>query len=101
MKIVDISMPVYKGMAVYPGDPKVDIKKEKTFQKDGVAVSRIMMGLHTGTHIDAPLHYLPGGKAVDEIPLESLTGEALVCDLSSVSDCIGGNRPAKFLDREG
>jgi arylformamidase len=97
MKIFDISMPVYNGMIVYPGDPKVDIRKVKTFQKDGVVVSKIAMGLHTGTHIDAPLHYLPDGKAIDQIPLESLTGEALVCDLSYVRDCIKAKDLKKSL----
>ena len=101
MKIIDISMPVYTGMIVYPGDPKVDIKKEKTFQKDGVIVSKIAMGLHTGTHIDAPLHYLPDGKTIDQIPLESLTGNALVCDLSSVKDCIKAKDLRKFLIEKG
>jgi arylformamidase len=101
MKIIDISMPVYNGMIVYPGDPRVDIRKEKTFQKDGVLVSRIAMGLHAGTHIDAPLHYLPDGKAIDEIPLDSLTGEALVCDLSSVSGCIKAKDLKKFLIEKG
>jgi arylformamidase len=101
MKIIDISMPIYNGMPVYPGDPKVDIRKIKTFQKDGVIVSKIAMGLHTGTHIDAPLHYFPGGKTISEIPLESLTGEALVCDLSSVSECIKAKDLEKFSIEEG
>ena len=101
MKIIDISMPVYKGMINYPGDPKVDIIKEKTFQKDGVIVSKIAMGLHTGTHIDAPLHYLPDGKAIDQIPLVSLTGNALVCDLSFVSDCVKAKDLKKFLIEKG
>ena len=90
-------MPVYNGMINYPGDPKVDIRKEKTFLKDGVVVSKIAMGLHTGTHIDAPLHYLPNGKTIDQIPLESLTGNAFVCDLSSVKDCVRAKDLKKFL----
>jgi arylformamidase len=101
MKIFDISMPVYSGMVVYPGDPDVSIRKNKTFRKDSVLVSNIAMGLHTGTHIDAPLHYLPEGKAIDEIPLESLTGNALVCDLSSVNDCIRATNLQKFLIEKG
>ena len=101
MKIIDISMPIYNGMINYPGDPKVDIRKEKTFQKDGVVVSKIAMGLHTGTHIDAPLHYLPDGKTIDRIPLESLTGNALVCDLSYVKDCIGAKDLKNFLIEKG
>ncbi|MFZ2456736.1 MAG: cyclase family protein [Candidatus Altiarchaeia archaeon] len=101
MKIIDISMPISRGMTVYPGDPKVDIRKEKTLRTDGVVVSKITMGLHTGTHIDAPLHYLPGGKTIEEIPLESLTGDALVCDLSYAVDCIGAKDLRKFPIKKG
>jgi arylformamidase len=101
MKIFDISMPVENGMPVYPGDPKVKIVKIKTFQKNGVIVSKITMGLHAGTHIDAPRHYLPDGKTIDQIPLECLTGKAVVCDLSSVEDCIKAKDLRKFAIDEG
>jgi arylformamidase len=101
MKIFDISMPVYSGMVVYPGDPDVSIRKNKTFRKDGVLVSNIAMGLHTGTHIDAPLHYIPNGKTIDQTPLESLTGNAIVCDLASVEDCIKAKDLKKFLIDRG
>lgn len=94
-------MPIYNGMIVYPGDPAVEIRKAKTFQKDGVLISKIAMGLHAGTHIDAPRHYLPNGKTIGEIPLESLTGNAFVCDLSSVSDCITAKDLEKFVIDRG
>ena len=83
-------MPIANGMEVFPGDPQVDISRVKTLKKDGLVLSKICMGLHTGTHIDAPMHYLPGGKGIDRIPLGSLTGKALVCDLSDRASGISG-----------
>ena len=103
MKIIDISTPISENMLIYPGDPKVSIKKIKTYQKDGLQVSTIKMGLHTGTHIDAPSHYLPRGKTIDQIPLESLTGEAIVCDLTNANsgDAIRGRDLKKYGIRAG
>lgn len=62
MTLIDISSPLSVDTVIYPGDPKVRIKSEKTLQKDGVVVSKITMSLHTGTHIDAPLHIFPAGN---------------------------------------
>jgi arylformamidase len=83
-------------MNIYPGDPRVNISRVKTFLKDGLLVSKISMGLHTGTHIDAPLHYLPHGKTIDKISPERLTGKAIVCDLSSLKGDITGKDLQKF-----
>lgn len=96
MKIIDISMPVSEDTIAYPGDPRVSVKKIKTFQKDGVQVSRITMGLHTGTHIDAPLHYIPGGKTIEQIPLKSLIGQAIVCDLTNAGDTVSTRDLKKY-----
>ncbi len=96
MKLIDISCPISPDSAVYPGDPKVKIDTLKTLRKDGFLLSRITMGLHTGTHIDAPSHYVPDGKSVDEIPLESLTGDAIVCDLSRLKRSITAGDLSKF-----
>ena len=76
-------------MEVYPGDAGVAIENTKSIKKDGFNLSEISMGLHSGTHVDAPLHYLPGGKSIDQIPLSTLTGKAIVCDLTDVKDAIG------------
>ena len=103
MKIIDISTPIQKNTPIYPGDPKISVKKLKTFKKDGLQVSAITMGLHTGTHIDAPSHYLPSGKTIDQIPLESLTGEAIVCDLTNAKsgDAIRGRDLKRYRIRAG
>ncbi|MEJ6489900.1 cyclase family protein [Leucobacter sp. USCH14] len=78
MVIVDLSHPVTTGMPVYPGDPSVVISPALTVGADGVAVARLDMGTHTGTHLDAPAHSIDGGRTVDEISLELLVGPARV-----------------------
>ena len=75
---VDLSHPVSTGMPVYPGDPEVQFASALTGANDGVAVERLSMGSHAGTHLDAPSHAIPGGRTVDAIPLDCLVGEALV-----------------------
>jgi kynurenine formamidase len=50
--------------------------------KDGVNLSDIEMGAHTGTHVDAPIHFIEGGAGVGELPVEQYVGEAVVLDLS-------------------
>lgn len=78
MIVVDLSHPIGTGMPVYPGDPRVGITPALTVEVDGVAVARLDMGSHTGTHLDAPAHSVVGGRTVDEIPLELVTGAARV-----------------------
>jgi len=78
MEIIDITREISDGMDVYPGDPKVKIKTVKSLAKDGHTLSEISMGLHSGTHIDAPAHFIKGGKTVDEIV--ALIGPARVVE---------------------
>jgi arylformamidase len=84
MEIFDISVGLSEDMVVYPGDPKVRLRKISSIKEDGVAVSELTFGLHSGTHIDAPSHYLSGGKSIDKLPL--IVGAAKVCDLSKVEE---------------
>ena len=78
MPHIDLSLPVLTGMPVYPGDPEVSATPALTLERDGVAVSRLDLGSHTGTHLDAPSHSIAGGRTVDEIPLDLLAGPACV-----------------------
>lgn len=78
MAIVDLSHPLETGMPVYPGDPEVRIDPALEVPVDGVAVARLDLGSHAGTHIDAPAHSIVGGATVDELPLEWLVGDAVV-----------------------
>lgn len=74
----DLSHPILDGMPVYPGDPAVHIAPALDLATDGVAVTKITMGSHTGTHVDAPSHSIPGGRTLADVRLDELVGEALV-----------------------
>ncbi len=76
---IDISRPLVSGMVVWPGDPPVRVERIAAIF-DGAAynLSAISMCLHTGTHVDAPLHFLDGGASVAEMPLDALVGPARV-----------------------
>lgn len=79
MKIYDISIPITPEMVVWPGDPHVKIGKLSSIENgDHATVSQISMSVHTGTHIDAPSHFLQNGKTIDQLPIEKLIGRVLV-----------------------
>jgi arylformamidase len=82
IKIYDISIPLGPGVAVWPGD--ATFEQQWTFKRsDGasVNVSQVRMSVHTGTHTDAPLHFLDGGTAAADLPLEPYLGPARVVDV--------------------
>jgi arylformamidase len=82
MKFFDITMPIYQGQTVYPGDPEVLIAPVSSISSgDGTNVSRLTLSTHTGTHLDPPRHFHDRGKSVDHVPLELLIGTVLVVDL--------------------
>jgi arylformamidase len=76
-RIWDVSMPVRNGGLVYPGNPPISISLMQSIAKGDTAnVSRLDLGSHTATHVDAPLHFMAGGAGVDELPLDVLIGPA-------------------------
>lgn len=79
-------MPVTASLPVWPGEPRVKIEKRESITAgDQANVSHLSCGVHTGTHVDAPLHFIPDGNAVDELPLEVLIGPARVVSLPDVA----------------
>lgn len=83
-KMHDISAPISNKLPVWPGDPSVSIIQRKAFSTgDHCNVTEIHMGTHAGTHIDAPLHFIEGGAAVDAIPIDICIGPCLVIELDS------------------
>ena len=78
----DITVPLKTGMVVYPGDAPVLIERTCEVAKgDRVTLSRFSMGLHSGTHIDAPLHLFEKGLSIDRLPLAVLIGTAQVIEI--------------------
>ena len=84
MKIYDISQEVF-GCQVYPGDPMPEKKELKSMEKGEVYnLTAFSMCAHNGTHIDAPRHFIKGGKTVDEISMDAFIGMAYVAEHSGV-----------------
>ncbi len=89
MKIHDISIPISPTMPTYPGDPAVSIVPQKQIAKgDKANVSLLSLGDHTGTHLDPPVHFIPGGKTVDQLDLNVLYGPARIVDMMRVEHAI-------------
>ncbi|HET9849697.1 MAG TPA: cyclase family protein [Candidatus Dormibacteraeota bacterium] len=88
MTVVDISVPIKNAMTVYRGNPPVRIRPAMTLRRDGVNLSELCLGSHTGTHVDAPSHFIEGGKPIDQMPLPRFIGPAWVVDLRQVRQAI-------------
>ena len=82
--IYDVSVPITNSMPVWPSDPPVTLTPKAHVASGGshtIRVTGIEMGSHTGTHIDAPWHFVEGGRKLNEIPLDRLIGPALVVEV--------------------
>ncbi len=75
-KIVDLTWPLRSDMMVYPGLMRPVFQWDGRDNLEGYNSTRFTMEVHTGTHIDAPLHFIPNGKSIEHIPLERLCGKA-------------------------
>ena len=84
MALIDISLPIREGMIVYEGDPGILVSSALSLDRgDPANVSTLRLGSHTGTHVDAPLHFIPGGASVDTLDLDVLIGRALVAEVKT------------------
>jgi len=82
MKTYDISLPISPHLPVWPGDPAVVLEQVESMEQGADAnVSHLSAGVHVGTHVDAPHHFLNDGRTVDELPLDVLTGPCYVTQL--------------------
>lgn len=103
MKLVDLSLPLSPEVEPVVGHPRVHYEPLTTLERDGVNNTLATFSIHTGTHVDAPRHFFPEGKTIDQIPLERLAGPAWICDLRhyvqprkaiTVEDLRAGGLPA-------
>jgi arylformamidase len=82
MQIYDVSVPLSSETPTYPGDPGIEIKDWLTRAGgDAANVSVLHFGAHSGTHVDAPVHFIEGGNTVASLPLEVLIGRAEVVEV--------------------
>jgi arylformamidase len=84
MKIFDISRPLFNGLAPWPGDTAFHFElKWKMAEGATVNVGAVTMGVHNGSHADAPFHFQQGADTIERMPLETYFGEAVVIDLTN------------------
>jgi arylformamidase len=116
MAIYDISVPIRSGMPIYDGDPELKIEPWSAFAKgDSSNVSFLHFGAHTGTHVDAPAHFIEGAAKIESLRLENLIGAARIvrvpdslteisaeflatCDLDGVERVIFHTRNSAFWE---
>jgi arylformamidase len=100
--IYDVSVPITNTMPVWPSDPPVKLTPKPHQSGDKtqrVVVTNIEMGSHSGTHIDAPWHFIDSGSRLNEIPLETLVGAATVFEIPNVPSI--GIREVENLPLDG
>ncbi|GAA4710391.1 cyclase family protein [Brevibacillus fulvus] len=92
-KVYDVSAAIHADMAVYKNKPekKPQIRVVQDFDTAAARESRADLDMHTGTHVDSPLHMVPGGGTVATLPLDKLVGPCRVLDLTHVQGGITRN----------
>ena len=114
MAIYDITVPIRAGMPIYEGDPTLSIEPWSAMAKgDSANVSFLHLGAHTGTHVDAPAHFIEGASKIDSLSLDLLIGRARVirvpddrleidpeflngCDLTNITRVLFHTRNSSF-----
>jgi arylformamidase len=88
--IYDISVPLRSGGVVYPGNPPISITAQQAIsQGAGANVSRLDMGSHSGTHVDAPKHFFDDGAGADSLPFDVLMGPARLIAFDDTVKSVG------------
>jgi RpiB/LacA/LacB family sugar-phosphate isomerase len=81
----DISVPIHAGMHIYRGNPEFRLERHTSIASGAHAnVSRLELGVHSGTHVDGPLHFIDGAAGTESLPLEALVGPVEVVDATAV-----------------
>ncbi len=89
MRTYDITLTISPDLVVWPGDPAVELARVQKIEEGASSnLSRINMGVHTGTHVDAPLHFLENGGTVENLDLKMLIGRAYVLHVDDKVDLI-------------
>jgi len=81
LEVIDLSMRLAEETPVYPGDPAVRVDVTSTFEEAGFFNTRLTLGAHNGTHIDAEGHMIPGGRMLNEYPLSRFHGRGVLLDV--------------------
>jgi arylformamidase len=95
MNIIDITRPLSEDILIYPGDKRPVFRQE---DRGHYLISDLHMSTHTGSHIDAPVHYLKRGDTIDSIPLSHIMGKCRVIDMTSAGTSITSRHLMGRLD---
>lgn len=83
MEWIDITVAIRDGMVHWPDNPPVVVERVQDMTRgDAVNLTRLSLGAHTGTHVDAPIHFDPKAASIDAVPLDALCGPARVIEIS-------------------
>ncbi len=96
MRFIDLSQPLYHGAPNCPAHPSPEAQVTRDHPDCGWRVEQINMVNHTGSHLDAPLHKIAGGKSISDFPLEAFAGPARIADLRPLEP----NAPISAADLE-
>ncbi len=100
--MIDISWSIEHGTTTeYQDRETLAIELRARFSEHGMEESTICMGTHTGTHIDAPAHFIKGGKTIDQFPLSTFYGDCTVVDCTGVEDVITPEHLSSSLIKDG
>lgn len=96
MKIIDISWPLSEQSTSYKDRKTVRFEEQKNFERDNARETKISCDSHSGTHIDAPSHFLKDGQTIDQLDLNRLIGNCIVLDLTDVGEKIDAHAIGDF-----
>jgi kynurenine formamidase len=86
MEVIDLTHTIHDDIQIFPGDPAPSISRGLTHEKDYCHVDLLKLGSHTGTHIDAPYHFLKDGQRIDGIAVQRFIGNGILIDVSDKSE---------------
>ena len=99
MKIYDVTVAVSEGVPIYEGDPSVEIESVRTIAGgDDANVSHLCLGAHTGTHVDAPNHFIDGTRRIEDLEIEKLVGP---CRVIEIDGAVTSIEPSHLGDLDG
>jgi arylformamidase len=99
MRLLDVTVAVSESVPIYEGDPRVRIESVSTISSGEAAnVSCLSLGAHTGTHVDAPNHFIDGTRRVEDLDIDKLVGS---CRVVAVDDSVMAIEPSHIPDLTG
>ena len=102
MKVIDLTLTISENIPTFPGSPQPNFINWESIEKDGYNLELLFLSTHTGTHIDAPYHFVKKGQKIDQIAIRRLVTEAILIKIRKGSDqAITKNDIQKFEKKYG